>query len=252
MHVTADMSPAKTGGVRSTTAIVPVVARQLFRSFASATRCDASAQARSRYEPGVTDAGTVSVTDAARRRTRLAADATARAPSRTPSIVYTVLDRRAGAPPRFRTTSVTDSVAPCCETAIPVTTRSGRAGTANALPAHTTTSTAQTESALARVRLLHRPPHEHLHEMAPVLGAPVRVARRIRPLAGDRARDRRRRPTPPPPRRARSGVAPMLTSEIAGSRDAAVRAPRDRGDADRRPVLRPPPELQVAPDVVAA
>ena len=36
-----------------------------------------------------------------------------------------------------------------------------------------------------------------------------------------------------------------------GLRDAAVRAPRDRGDADRRPVLRAAPELEVAPAVVA-
>ena len=55
---------------------------------------------------------------------------------------------------------------------------------------------------------------------------------------------RRRRRAPPPPRVARSGVAPMFTSAIAGSADAAVRALRDRRDPDRRPVLRAAAELR--------
>ena len=249
MQVTADARPAKTGAVRSATSTRPAATRQLLRSFVSLTRCNPSAQARSRYEPGRTYTGTASLTvarDLAPGRIR----ATERAPSRTPSTVYTVLDRSATPLPRFQTASVTDTVVPCSETVTAVSTRSGRAGTASALPAHAMTSSAQIKGGLARVRLLHRPPDEDLHEMAPVLGAAVRVARRLRSLAGGRAGV-----GTGSPRRLRGSCAQRRRAHAderdRGLGDAAVRAPGHRRDADRRPVLRTPPELQVAPDVVA-
>ena len=197
MQVTADARPAKTGGVRSATSIHAAATRQLFRSFASATRCDPSAQASDRYEPGCTDAGTTSLTVA--RESRRATAGRPALPSRTPSIVYTMVERGASASPRFRTISLTDTVgAVLRDHDRRLDEVRARGHGERAARAHEDEPGTEQGRALARVRLLHGPPHEHLHEVAPVLGAPVRVARRLRPLVGDRARVARRRPTPPP------------------------------------------------------
>src|SRR5207244_4070195 len=48
MHVVADSSPAKTGGVRSATSTTRAETRQLLRSSTSTTRWAASEQARTR------------------------------------------------------------------------------------------------------------------------------------------------------------------------------------------------------------
>src|SRR4029078_2286521 len=92
--------------------------------------------------------------------------------------------------------------------------------------------------------------HEHLDEVSAVLRAAVRVARGVGSLVGDRPGILARGPggfcCP------RAQWCRTHADECnRGLSDITIRATGNSGDADGRPVLRAPAELDVAPAVVA-
>ena len=91
--------------------------------------------------------------------------------------------------------------------------------------------------------LLQRPPHQHLGQVAAVLGAGVEVRGRIEPVGGVGGRLGAEAPpaSASSTALARRGTGPMLTSATPGV------GPVDRGHPDDGPVLGPPVELLERP-----